>query len=307
MTWGFIAIDDNGNLLASSESANYELSARYTNGVRSGNVTTYAISPVDAPVVFIEVPVGGRAALLYVNGGTVRVIGDGNYPIIVYRRISGADGFGVSAYDAAGNLTFKATENLLNVQAIGTMGIGGNFSGAGSAVSFPALASITEKSTSESWEYFDYWIYQELVTVYECNQEFQCNYDGGTGQFVCDWVTVCGYNTQWVDTIVWIYARVKTTAWAVKRAVAKRVASNTYQQEWEVHASGYYKEVIDWAASYTTVNPAFITLPPGYTPGIIGYDPDSEFTGASGYFTMNNTFPYSNGQTASISATIMTR
>jgi hypothetical protein len=258
-------------------------------------------------MVFIEIPIGGRAAILYCDGSTVRVIGDGNYAINVYRRVQNASGYGVAAFDSGANLTFKAGVNMLNVQGVGSMGIGGSFSGVGSAVSYPALASVTEVSTSTEWVLYQSWIQQDLVTFYECHTENQCNWDGYTNTFTCGPVTVCGYQSQWIQTLVFIYALVKKTTWTVKRAVARRTGASTYQQEFEAHSSGYYKEVIDIAAGSGTLNPTFGSLPPGYIPPPIFFDRNSLFTGASGYYTMDNKFPYSNGQSASISATIMTR
>lgn len=327
MTYGFVAIADNGNLLASSESANYEFIARYINGVRSGNITTYTIAPVDYPLVFIEIPIGGRAAILYCSGQTVRVIGDGNYAINVYRRVQSASGYGVAAFDSAASLTFKAGAEMLNVRGVGSLSVGGSFSGDGDACAFPACASRTVTSESVSYEYFTTYIWTTTESLfscqyeYTCQQEYVCSYQTIYGfvngyftswqeyvcgyQNVCDNRQVCAFRWYNIDHISFVYAKVKRTSWSVYRSVAKRVSANQYAQEWELHSSGFYKEVIGWQTDQ--IENSITPLPQGYLPPFIGIIPDSAFTGYSGYFTKDNTFPYSNGQTASISATIMTR
>lgn len=327
MTFGFVAIADNGNLLASSDSANYELSGRYTNGVRTGTVTEYVITPVDYPIIFIEIPVGGKAALLTVSGSLVRVIGDGNYPINVYRRVQGAAGYGVAAFDATGAMTFKADAGLLNVRSIGTMGVGGSFSGQGTAISFPSLASYTTKYESTGEVYADRFVtndtqWRYVCTthwVYQCKQEWECGdkYDPFSGKYkyVCELVTRCAYvpeeRCKWesyiITTITYVYAVVKTTNWAVYRSVARRVSETEYVQDWEVHVSGYYKDVVGWRSYDVTLNPLGYYLPPGYIPPTYFYDPTSDYYGYSGAFTALSTFPYSNGQSKSITASIMTR
>jgi hypothetical protein len=89
----------------------------------------------------------------------------------------------------------------------------------------------------------------------------------------------------------------------VQRSVARRTGTNTYVQDWVTHTSGYYKNVIDWQYYTSSFSPF---APSGYTPPVIGFASGSPFTGADSVYTKDNTFPYSNGQTKSISATILT-
>ncbi len=302
MTFGFIAKGDSGALLASSDSANYELSQRLTGGSVSGNVTTYTFNAVDYPMFFIEIPIGGKAGILDSTNTQVRIIGDGSYPVNVFKRVSSAAGFGIAAFDGSGKLTFKAGAQTLNVKAAGTMGIGGSFTGAGSMVSFPALASITERSSSDADVHYTWYVYTTFEQTYVCRDEFQCNTDA-FGNFSCGYVTVCGYEMVQTDHTVDIIPRVRTTNWALKRSVARRTGANSYVQDWVVHTSGYYKDVVSINYFEFSNSP---NAPAGYTPPTFFYDPNSSFTGASGFYSKNNTFPYSDGQTKAIAATILT-
>lgn len=315
MTFGFIAKGDTGALLASSESANYEFAQRMTSGSTVGNVTTYGFSYVDFPMFFIEVPVGGKAGILDFTSTTVRIIADGVYPVNVFKRVESASGFGIAAFDAAGALTFKANASILNVQAAGAMGIGGSFTGNGSMVSFPALASQTLYSYTDALVYYTYYGWATVDMIYVCNTTYSlvpvqtCTYDYTFG-YICvttgyDYVptTTCGYQSVITNYMTDVYANVRTTTWAVQRSVARRTGANTYVQDWVTHTSGYYKDVIDWQY-YTSSFSLF--APSGYTPPLIGYMSGSPYTGADSVYTKDNTFPYSNGQTKSISATILT-
>jgi len=322
MTFGFIAKGDTGALLASSESANYEFAQRVTSGSSSGNVTTYSFSAVDFPMFFIEVPVGGKAGILDFTNTTVRIIADGVYPVNVFKRVSNASGFGIAVYDAAGSLTFKANANILNVKATGSMGIGGGFGGAGSMVSFPALASVTNSSTAQETIYYQSYGWTTVDTVYVCRDVFQCNYvttyDFSCGMdatgnfscgyvansnFVCGTVTTCGYEQILTQHFTDVYAVVRITYWNLQRAVAKRTTPSNYAQDWVQHTSGYYKEVIGW--NYFTSSMTW-NAPPNYQPPPTFNGSGAPDYGAVGYYTKANTFPYSNGQTKSISATILT-
>ncbi|MDZ7892319.1 MAG: hypothetical protein U5L73_11255 [Rhodoferax sp.] len=302
MTFGFIAKGDNGALLASSDSANYEFAQRLTVGSVAGNVTTYTFSAVDYPMFFIEVPIGGKAGILDSTSTQVRIIGDGAYPVNVFKRVSSAAGFGVAAFDPSEALTFKAGAQTLNVRAAGAMGIGGSFTGAGSMVSFPALASITERSASEADVYYAYYVYTTFEQTYVCRDEFQCNTDY-QGNFSCGYVTVCGYEMIRTDHTVDVIPRVRTTNWALKRSVARRTGPDTYVQDWVVHTSGFYKDVVAINYFEYSFSPS---APPGYNPPPFIFDPGSSFTGAFGFYSKDNTFPYSNGQTKAIAASILT-
>jgi hypothetical protein len=258
--------------------------------------------------------VGGKAGILDFTSTTVRIIADGVYPVNVYKRVSSASGFGIAAFDAAGALTFKANASILNVQAAGAMGIGGSFTGNGSMVSFPALASQTLYSYTDAWVYYDayFWVtidpYYSCTTTYGYVDVYSCNYDPTLG-FVCGYfpswqpITTCGFQNITTNHNTFVYAKVRTTNWAVQRSVASRTGMNTYVQDWVTHTSGYYKQVIDWQYGTDSFSP---TAPPGYVSPVIGFASGSPFTGADSVYTKDNTFPYSNGQTKSISATILT-
>jgi hypothetical protein len=317
MTFGFIAKGDNGALLASSDSANYEFAQRLTAGSVAGNVTTYTFSAVDYPMFFIEVPIGGKAGILDSTNTQVRIIGDGAYPVNVFKRVSSATGFGVAAFDSSGALTFKAGAQTLNVKAAGAMGIGGSFTGAGSMVSFPALASRTLYDQSDATVFFSDYVWQSFDTVYSCTttQDYQIVGQSctevyyGSGSFICfpvyGWVpvTTCGYTTVTTTNVTSIYATVRTTNWYVQRSVARRVGVDTYVQDWVTHTSGYYKDVVGWQYYTSSFSPF---APPGYVSSVPVFFEGSPYTGASGVYTKNNAFPYSNGQMKSINATILT-
>jgi len=315
MTFGFIAKGDTGALLASSESANYEFSQRITSGNIYGNVIEYSFSPVDYPVFFVEVPVDGKAGILDFTNNYVRIIGDAAYPVNVYKRVSGVSGFGIAAYDSTGLLAFKASSGILNVLAVGAMDVGGTFTGNGSMVSFPALASKTLSSYSDSWENFDTYVFDTYDWVYTCHTEWQyvqvqnCGFDPVLG-YSCTYtyefqpVEVCGWTQVVTMHTVFVQAQVRTTNWSVQRAVARRTGANNYAQDWVTHKSGYYKEVVDWR--YIDVQSSLLPKPDGYNPPYIPFVPGSPYVGADGVYTRDNVFPYSNGQTKSISATILT-
>jgi len=296
MTYGFIAKSTNGALLASSDSANYELSQRISSGTRTGNVVVYYFTPVEFPVFFVETPIGGTAGILDFTNNSVRIICNGNYPVNVYKRVSSVSGFGIAAYDSKSKLTFKANTNILNVLSAGYMNIGGNFTGLGNSVAFPAVASTTTLVVSEA--NVPYSTYQTSQTVWVT---FISGYD--------QWGSpIYSKTTTTVRTTWQVYALVRTHTWAVKRAVARRLHSTGYSQDWEVHSSGFYKKVLSWTSKPIGSDQPLeqIVLGSGYYPPIPPTTPDSIVNGFSGAFTQDNTFPYSNGQTISAIATILT-
>jgi len=225
MTYGFIAYSDSGSLVASSDSFNYELSQRVVSGSRVGNVTTYSITAVPFPLVFVELPVGGSAGILQVSGTTVKIIGNGNYPIRVYRRMTPATGYGLAVYNASQELTFKASGTALNVATSSSLGIGGTVSSVGEAVSYASVASRTTKSVSTSGPtpYLNNYVYEfsSGCAVY------------AYGSWYSDYVKPS--MSTWNLSATWTI-----TNWAVHRSVVVRTGSG-FSFAWEVHTSGYFK------------------------------------------------------------------
>ena len=296
MTYGFVAKSTNGALLASSDSANYELAQKLSFGTRTGNVTVYYFTAVEFPMFFVETPIGGTAGILDFTNNSVRIIGNGNYTVNVYKRVSSVSGFGIAAYDSQSKLTFKANANILNVLAVGAMNVGGSFTGAGNSVAFPAVASTTTLTSADA-----------LVphSTYTTERWVWVTFQSGT--------TASGYpiysQTQIKQVTTWqIYGTVRTHTWAVKRAVARRLNSTAYAHDWEIHTSGFYKEVLSWSTKPigSSGSLEFINNGSANYPAIPPVQPNSAMTGYDGVFTKDNTFPYSNGQTVTAAATILT-
>ena len=314
MTYGFVAISDAGNLLASSESANYELSQRIVSGSRSGNVTTYNFSAVANPLVFVELPVGGTAGILQCTSSTVKIIGNGNYPIRVYKRITPPSGYGVAVYDQAGAPTFKASQSMLNAQFVGELPIGGAINSSAGAVSYSSAASYTTKSESTSgWQQVGLFA---KYTSTNCVTYGGWRYDYVTGQQVWD-ASIVTYTTVSVQLNYSYQAKIKTTGWAVYRSAARNDGA-TKSFVWEAHSVGSYSQfvqtrlvfqnyqVLGCGGTYNTdmIN-AMIGPNSGVTPGVesaarAGYEV------STGAFTKDSQFPYSNGESRSTTATIMT-
>ena len=314
MTYGFVAKGDNGALLASSESANYELAQRVVAATQSGNVYTYYFTPTRFPVFFIEIPLGGKAGILDSTESSVRIIADGLYPLRVYRRITQASGYGIAVYDTSNKLTFRAGAGILNVQNAGQMVIGSAFTGRGEAVSFPSLASRTLTSASTAAVEGDAIVWQTYEMVYVCQTNYVFTIVGQSctdyGTFVICFpeygmvpVTTCSYEfitNTWMTIPV---HTVRTTNWAVQRAVANKASTNTYVQDWVTHTSGYYKEILTTEFVSINIGTSY-NAPAGYIPP--PQFAGSPFWGFAGIYSSNNTFPYSNGQTKQIAATILT-
>lgn len=277
------------------------------------------------------------------NSWQIKCICSDYINIYVFCQMTGTpSGYGMAVWNSDGLLCFDSSQNPLNAEKVLSLNEGDSISAKGDLVSFTGGHAFPQSSYYDTEVHVGTYVFIEyrFVNTYVCKSEYVCRWvtTGGwenvcTSQYTCstdymgnnscgyqtvcrsEWVTrssnVCGYETvcNWenVNTPFWVTtsvsAMVRTTNWTIHRGTAVR-NSDGYAFKWDLHDSGYYKQVLNtyWFNSATPTSPNSGT-PTGYNV------PSSFYTtneAVSGPFTKNNTFPYASTKYNMINSTIIT-
>jgi hypothetical protein len=298
MSYGLYIKADNGTLLANTEFPSYVLHETVWPASADGNVFTYYSTSPSAPLCFMAIPIGVSAGVLSIESSgsawIIRVISSSAVKVYVFRRIMQADGavgYGANLYAADGSLTYSSSAKVLMANSIQPFSIGSVVNGGeNNLVSHIAANTYAVRNVTYEQQLFHVYVadrYTKMVQV--------CRYDVFKGY-------ICWYESRQVEVIARIWGTVKRTDWQVMRGAIKRIPGQ-FAHDWVVHKSGYYKEVIEVRQSFTTT---FSTSDPAYAGGSSwAYAFVPSLTEREGTFSHENTFPYTDGISNNVSATVV--
>ena len=326
--WGAFIRSTDGSLLVTPDTPCYELIGEYAPSSRSGNTNTYYVPSSSYPLIFIRCGEGQSAGILSISaanpGYTVQVLSTVSCNILAFRVIEGSEsGYGMATYASDGDLVFASSRNVLNVRNAGSISEGASFASTPGVdmVSYTCGPVLPSSSTSERWEYVDFFVNFETSCTFEtvCRDELQCGFvrrcnlvyvypnfvEQCSDVYECNWVNVC--RPEWVCRTFpinnFVYARVRRTNWSIQRGTA-RINNGSVSFQWVTHLSGFYDTVIGYSVFQLVGTPIGGSAPffP-YIPNPVWYDQNVRF---EGQLNENNTFPYTTSRANEISLACLT-